>query len=164
MRRFEDRTVVVTGRGIRYRPGDGDPVGSEGARVACLDVDEAGAQRTADDHCAGRWCRRSPTGATSAIRSRCAPRPQRLIADIGDPYVLCNMAGVVAAHPLEDMAFAEWQRVIGTNLNGTFLMCQAFMPALKRTGGNIVNTGSRLGVKAALTGPPTARRRAASIC
>ena len=70
---------------------------------------------------------------------------QRVIADFGDPYVVCNVAGVVSAGPLEDLEFAEWQRVIGINLTGTFLICQAFMPALKRTGGNVVNVGSRLG-------------------
>ncbi len=71
---------------------------------------------------------------------------QDVIADLGDPYVVCNVAGVVSASPLENLAFADWQHIIGVNLTGTFLICQAFIPALKRTGGNIVNTGSRLGV------------------
>ncbi len=113
--------------------------------MACLDVNESGAHETADriassgGHATGYACDISdPEQVDAATR--------RLIADLGDPYVLCNVAGVVSAGPLEELAFAEWQRVIGINLTGTFLMCQALLPALKRTGGNIVNTGSRLGV------------------
>ncbi len=113
--------------------------------MACLDVNESGAHETADritssgGHATGYACDISDPGQVDAAT-------QRLIADLGDPAVLCNVAGVVSAGPLEELAFAEWQRVIGINLTGTFLMCQALLPALKRTGGNIVNTGSRLGV------------------
>ncbi len=117
----------------------------EGARVACLDIDLAGAEQTAADiRAAGGAAAAYGCDVSDPLSVRAAT--EGVLADLGDPYVVCNVAGIVAASPLEELSFEEWQRVIGVNLTGTFLVCQAFMPALKRTRGNIVNTGSRLGV------------------
>src|SRR3954471_14123224 len=118
MRRFEDRTVVVTGAASGIGRATAIRFGSEGARVACLDVDDAGAQRTVETIAAA---------GGEAVAYACdisdpeqvRATTERLVAEIGDPHVLCNIAGIVAAHALEDMAFDEWQRVIGVNLNGT---------------------------------------------
>jgi NAD(P)-dependent dehydrogenase (short-subunit alcohol dehydrogenase family) len=144
MRRFEQKTAVVTGAASGIGRAAALRLAAEGARVACLDVDEAGAERT---------CAQIREGGGTAAAYLCdvsdpnlvREASQRVLADFGDPYVVCNVAGVVSASPLEELSFEEWQRVIGINLTGTFLICQAFMPALKRTSGNIVNTGSRLG-------------------
>ncbi len=145
MRRFEERTAVVTGAASGIGRAAAIRLASEGARVACLDVDEAGAGRTAAEIVAGGGSARG-YGCDVSEPDLVRAVAQDVIADLGDPYVVCNVAGVVSASPLENLAFADWQHIIGVNLTGTFLICQAFIPALKRTGGNIVNTGSRLGV------------------
>jgi NAD(P)-dependent dehydrogenase (short-subunit alcohol dehydrogenase family) len=113
--------------------------------VACLDINEAAVQQTAATIGAGGGTAGAYVCDVSDPES-VRTTTQAVLADLGDPYVVCNVAGIVAATPFEDLAFEEWQRVIGVNLTGSFLICQAFMPALKRTKGNIVNTGSRLGV------------------
>ena len=69
-----------------------------------------------------------------------------MLEEFGDPKVVCNIAGVVSVGPIEELTVEEWRRVLDTNLTGTFLVCRAFLPALVRTRGCIVNTGSRLGV------------------
>jgi NAD(P)-dependent dehydrogenase (short-subunit alcohol dehydrogenase family) len=60
--------------------------------------------------------------------------------------LLFNNAGVGAqAVPLEDLALADWKRVVDTNLNGMFYgIQQAFrvMKAQKPMGGRIINNGS----------------------
>lgn len=60
--------------------------------------------------------------------------------------LLFNNAGVGAPGvPLEDLALADWKRVVDTNLNGMFYgMQQAFrvMKAQQPGGGRIINNGS----------------------
>ena len=52
----------------------------------------------------------------------------------------------VRAHTHE-LPFEEWQRILGVNLNGTFLVCQAALPHLLDGGGSIVNIASNAGIK-----------------
>jgi NAD(P)-dependent dehydrogenase (short-subunit alcohol dehydrogenase family) len=84
-------------------------------------------------------------------------------ADVGDPAsvdalfaktqqtygrldVLFNNAGMGApAVPLEELSFADWQKVVAANLTGVFLCTQAafrLMKAQEPRGGRIINNGS----------------------
>ena len=56
-------------------------------------------------------------------------------------------AGVASGGAIADLDFAEWRRVLGINLDGTFLSLQAAMRAL-RDGGSAVLTASVSGSKA----------------
>jgi NAD(P)-dependent dehydrogenase (short-subunit alcohol dehydrogenase family) len=57
---------------------------------------------------------------------------------------LVNNAGVSGGAPtLEETTLSDWNRVIGTNLTGTFLGMRAVSPIMKRRrSGSIVNIGS----------------------
>ena len=60
--------------------------------------------------------------------------------------ILVNVAGVVSTGSAAKLAEEEWDRVIDINLKGTFLCCQAVLPAMKEAGfGRIINMGSVLG-------------------
>ena len=60
--------------------------------------------------------------------------------------VLFNNAGMGApAVPLEELAFADWQKVVAANLTGVFLCTQAAFRIMKNQsprGGRIINNGS----------------------
>jgi meso-butanediol dehydrogenase/(S,S)-butanediol dehydrogenase/diacetyl reductase len=45
------------------------------------------------------------------------------------------------------VTFDEWSRVLGVNLTGQFLMCQAALPHILATTGAIINTASVAGLK-----------------
>ena len=66
-----------------------------------------------------------------------------ILEKLGTPAVLVNNAGVQTWKSLLDLAEEEWDRVIRTNLKGTFLCTQraARHMAAKR-GGRIINIGS----------------------
>jgi NAD(P)-dependent dehydrogenase (short-subunit alcohol dehydrogenase family) len=66
--------------------------------------------------------------------------------ELGPPRVLCNVAGVLRMQHTLDASYEDWQRLIGVNLTGTFLMCQATLPHLLENGGNIVNVASTAGL------------------
>jgi len=61
---------------------------------------------------------------------------------------LVNNAGVADFGPLEKTDFERWRTVMDTNLDGVFLCSQAFIPALKKTQGAIVNIASISGLRA----------------
>jgi NAD(P)-dependent dehydrogenase (short-subunit alcohol dehydrogenase family) len=61
--------------------------------------------------------------------------------------VLVNVAGIAAGNRIEDVTPDEWRRVIDVNLTGTFLLSQAAVPALRETGGTIVNLASAAGIQ-----------------
>ncbi|MFO1161685.1 MAG: SDR family oxidoreductase [Reyranellaceae bacterium] len=57
--------------------------------------------------------------------------------------ILVNNAGVGDPAPPDQMAMADWHRVIDTNLTATFLLSQIAYPELKKAGGGkIINIGS----------------------
>jgi 2-dehydro-3-deoxy-D-gluconate 5-dehydrogenase len=57
--------------------------------------------------------------------------------------VLFNAAGARAVAPSADLAYADWQRVLDTNLTGSFLCSQGvFAPMKNAGGGKIILVGS----------------------
>jgi NAD(P)-dependent dehydrogenase (short-subunit alcohol dehydrogenase family) len=57
--------------------------------------------------------------------------------------VLINCAGFFPTQSFEEMSLADWNKVIGINLTGVFLMVKAVLPLMKgRSWGRIVNIGS----------------------
>ena len=57
--------------------------------------------------------------------------------------ILVNNAGVGSFANVDTLALDDWNRMIGTNLNGLFHCCRAAIPALRARGaGWIINIGS----------------------
>jgi len=67
--------------------------------------------------------------------------------DLGHPRVVVNCAGIGKFAHTHELPFEEWQRILGVNLTGTFLVCQAALPHLLDGGGSIVNIASNAGIK-----------------
>jgi 2-deoxy-D-gluconate 3-dehydrogenase len=65
----------------------------------------------------------------------------------GKVDILVNNAGINIRKPPDELAAAEWQSVIETNLSSTFLCSQAVYEPMKRTGGGkIINNGSMFSI------------------
>jgi NAD(P)-dependent dehydrogenase (short-subunit alcohol dehydrogenase family) len=57
--------------------------------------------------------------------------------------VLVNCAGFFPTQEFDEMTLDQWNRVIGINLTGVFLMTKAMLPLMKGRGwGRIINIGS----------------------
>jgi NAD(P)-dependent dehydrogenase (short-subunit alcohol dehydrogenase family) len=67
-------------------------------------------------------------------------------AILGMPDVVVNNAGIVVRQSAATMALETWNDVLASNLTGTFLVTQAFLPAMQsRQGGRIINVASIAG-------------------
>lgn len=72
----------------------------------------------------------------------------KIIAKFPAIHALVNNAGIAIFKPAEEVTFEDWNEVMSTNLNGTFLCSQACLPALIEAKGSIVNIASISGVRA----------------
>jgi len=69
------------------------------------------------------------------------------LAEFGELHVLVNNSGIYADIPILDTTDADWDRVIGTNLRGTFLCSRAAGRVFAKEGrGRIINIASNLGI------------------
>ena len=64
------------------------------------------------------------------------------LEQFGSLNVLVNNAGISANKPVTELSLDEWNRVIGTNLTGYFLLAKHAAPHLKQARGAIVNVAS----------------------
>src|SRR5262249_26201183 len=69
---------------------------------------------------------------------------ERVVAEFGGVDILVNNAGVLSRVPFLEMPEEEWRRVVGTNLDGCFLVGQAVARQMVADGvrGAIVNITS----------------------
>jgi len=76
---------------------------------------------------------------------------ERVIQKFGKIDILVNNAGVIEKKPtkeIKDLPEEEWDRIIQTNLTGTFLCTKSVLPyMINRRSGNIINISSALGHK-----------------
>ncbi|MGZ4712417.1 MAG: SDR family NAD(P)-dependent oxidoreductase [Acidimicrobiia bacterium] len=141
------KVAIVTGAGSGLGRASAVALAAAGAQVMVGDVDEAGAAETvAEIERAG--------GAAAAIHcdvadaDECGALIDAAVATYGRLDVLHNNAGV--AWPGRDgfapaVDPADWDRVIGINLSGTFYCCHHAIPVMAETGGgSIVNTASSM--------------------
>ncbi len=68
---------------------------------------------------------------------------QQVASSLGSAQILINSAGINIRKNLIEFTLDEWTRVMDANLTSVFLLCRAFVPAMKGTGyGRILNMSS----------------------
>jgi len=72
---------------------------------------------------------------------------EETLAKFGRVDILINNAGASWGAPVEEMTLEQWDKVLSTNLTGTFLFCQAVGKAMTAQGmGKIINIASVAGL------------------
>jgi 3-oxoacyl-[acyl-carrier protein] reductase len=138
------RSVLVTaaaGTGIGFATAR--RCGEEGARVMLSDLHAQRLARCADElaEALGRPVERQVCDVRddAQVRALVAAAEARL----GGLDVLVNNAGLGGTFDLVDADDAQWDRILDTNLTGTFRCLRAALPGMMARGrGSIVNLGS----------------------
>ncbi len=88
-----------------------------------------------------------------------------VIKDFGKIDILVNNAAVEILTPMVSVRVEDWDRVLNTNLRGTFLVTRAVLQQmLKQKSGAIVNVGSVDGLRGRANGAAYAASKAAIVC
>ncbi len=145
--RLEGRAALVTGAGSGIGRAIAVSFAREGARVALLDkADEAVLAAVAEEigdaggRAVGLVADVSDAAAVDAAVARAAQK-------IGPVDIAVNAAGIWRANPVTEGDPTVFDRIIDTNLKGTYHVCQAVVPGMVEAGGgHIVNIASVAGV------------------
>ena len=149
MDRFEGKVALVTGAAAGIGRATAQRLASEACSVFIVDVAREGLEETAKliTEAGGTvefaTCDVSNEAEVKATVQACVDRFGRL-------DVLCNIAAILLLEHFDKIPVEKFRRVLEVNLVGTFMLCQAALPHLLETRGNIVNTSST----SALAGMP----------
>lgn len=156
---FEDQVVVVTGGASGIGAATCHAFAAQGARVAVVDIDGAGAQRVADAIGDAATAHTTDVTDDDAVASMAAA----VLAAHGRVDVLVNNVGHwVKVTPFHLGGPEHWGKVLAVNLTQVFSVTQAFLgQMLDRGKGVIVNVSSVEGVRAYPNDPVYASAKAA---
>ena len=79
-------------------------------------------------------------------RAQCFEAVATAVAAFGSLDVLANVAGIVRFSHFSETSEEDWRIVHAVNLDGPFFLCQAAIPHLLESKGNIVNIASDAGL------------------
>jgi NAD(P)-dependent dehydrogenase (short-subunit alcohol dehydrogenase family) len=133
-----ERRAFVTGGASGFGLAVARSLADRDARVVIADIDGAQLEqaRASDPRLAVRQLDVTDARAVREAVSDAA-------REMGGLDTLVTCAGVIHVKPLQDVTEADWDRTLGVNLKGTFLVSQAAAPALRASGrGRIVAIAS----------------------
>ncbi|HEX9114754.1 MAG TPA: SDR family NAD(P)-dependent oxidoreductase [Anaerolineae bacterium] len=142
MKRLAGKVAIVTGGGRGIGRAIALAYAAEGADVAVVARSGEEIEQTAADLAATG--RRSLAVRADVVDPAAVDRMvQTVLGYFGRVDILFNAAGARAVAPSDQLSYADWERVVGINLTGSFLCSQrVFAPMVAAGGGKIIMVGS----------------------
>src|ERR1700740_2856221 len=136
------RIAIVTGAARGIGAGTAKRLADDGMAVGVLDLSEDDGARTVGEieEAGGKAI---AVGADVSNSDQVSAAVEKVVADLGEPTVLVNNAGVTRDNLLFKMSESDWDMVMNVHLKGAFLMTRApqqYMVAAKW--GRIINLSS----------------------
>ena len=145
MDRLKGKVAIITGAAKGLGEANSRLFVSEGAHVIMTDVDVENGKRVAaeigDNTTFYKQDVRDEDGWIALIK--------QVMSDHGRLDILVNNAGVVEAGTIETQSAEDYSFVMAVSVDGTFFGCKHAIPAMKKTGGSIINMASIASVQGA---------------
>jgi NAD(P)-dependent dehydrogenase (short-subunit alcohol dehydrogenase family) len=143
--RFGGQVVVITGAATGIGRAAAIRFGSEGARVACLDIEAAANESTAE---AAGVAGAETMALNCDVRSR--EQQESAFAVVLDHWgridVLVTSAGMYVGGPLPEIPLDRWENLVAVNLTGVLTSNSLVAPVMIDQGrGSIINISSMAG-------------------
>ena len=145
MGRFDGRVALLTGAASGIGRATALRLAADGATIAGFDRDGEGLAAVVQE-VADAGGRMTTTVGDVSIRESCVAAVEEAVEAHGRLDVLANIAGVSWSEHVADTTEESWDRMLGINVSGVFWCCQAAIPHLIATNGNIVNIASNAGL------------------
>jgi NAD(P)-dependent dehydrogenase (short-subunit alcohol dehydrogenase family) len=146
--RFTGKTVIVTGAGSGIGRATASRLAREGGRVVAVDI----SQERLDDFAAAHRDQEVVIVKGDITQEESVAA---IVAAAGDRIDgLANVAGIMDdMTPLHEVSDAVWQRVLAVNVEGSFRLTRAVLPAMiAAKAGSIVNIASEAGLRGSAAG------------
>ncbi len=149
--RFDGKVALITAAASGIGRASADIIAREGGTVVLVDNDKSRLEAAmASLEAAGGRVRTRQADALDP--EQVGSVVESVVREVGRIDILINAVGGSTVIPrpaatVDELSFADWQRLIAFNLEGTFLFCHTVTPVMKRQGGGgkIVNISSIAG-------------------
>jgi NAD(P)-dependent dehydrogenase (short-subunit alcohol dehydrogenase family) len=146
--RLDRKVALVTGgsRGLGLQIAEA--LGEAGARVAITARRAAGLEQ-AVHHLTQRGIAVCSTTCDISNNSEVETAVKYVLAELGQIDILVNNAGATWGAPFEELPFEAWDKVVRTNVDGTYFVSRAVgLHMIQRgRGGRIINIASVAGLR-----------------
>ena len=153
MNRLADKVALITGAGSGIGRQTALLFAGEGARVVCVDVEEASVANTAAE-IVQSGAEAIAVQADVSSSSDSEAMVQAALNSYGGLHIMFNNAGIM--HPddgdSQDTSEQIWDLTMNINAKGVFFGCKFGIPAIRASGGgSVINTASFVATVGAAT-------------
>ena len=143
MFQFEGKVVLLTGAGSGIGAATARAFAKAGATVVAADKNQEGLKSLESELGTEKLMTRTVNTSDPAA---CESLINAAIEKFGKLDVLVNDAGVDHMGAVDEGGLEDWERIMGTDLNGYFYMIRFAIPHLRKQKGAIVNVSSVSGL------------------
>lgn len=132
----KSRIALVTGAGGALGAAIARALVAEGQRVIVADYDLSTLATLATELGASALPIAFDVSDEQQVKAAC----QKIREQWGSVDILVNNAGVLSNHKLNETAPEEWRKILAVNLDGAYLLCREWVPAMReQRWGRVIN-------------------------